>query len=528
MARVNAKQDTGTILYEDDHILVANKPNGIATHSPESGQTAFVEQLSQQKGFKLGVHQRLDAETSGVIAFSKTPQGAQRLSKAFELRTVKKCYRALVVGIPPEMSAEMSHRLTYKNGLTQVDEQGKLCKSRYRVIKSFGPFALIELDLLTGMTHQLRVLCALSGFPILGDKLYGGGDQPPRLYLHAYKLRLTSEPNLPTFEAPAPDLLARPSLQGILNAILNNIGSQFEGIPDSEAIRLSSPQHSGIPELIFEKIAQTLLIRHLEPAEKSLWDVPSLHTLVHAAQKTFGCDSFVYRVHENPGKVHPCRKFQKEFACDVEPLTATEHGIVYRFDLSGNAVGLYLDQRENRAWVMQHAHGSVLNLFAYTCAFSLCAAKCKEVASTTSIDAASAALRRGRENFELNQIPLEGHRFITEDVFKYLNRCDQNSTHFETIICDPPSFGRFGKIVFSLEKDLESLLLACLMVLAPGGTLLFSVNHRKIRLAHLRKAFDGACARLHIKPRQIEIFVNDDALGPLGVGTDLKTLRAYF
>ena len=528
MPRIPPKQESATILYEDDHILVANKPNGIATHSPACDQTAFVEQLSQQRGLKLGVHQRLDADTSGVIAFSKTPQGAQCLSKAFELRTVKKCYRALVVGIPPEMSAEMSHRLSYKNGLTQADDQGKLCKSRYRVIKTLGPFALIELDLFTGMTHQLRVQCALSGFPVLGDKLYGGGDQPPRLYLHAYKLRLTSEPNLPTFEAPAPDLLARPSLAGIMSAILNNISSQFESVPGSEAIRLSSPQHSGIPELILERIAQTLLIRHLEPSEKSLWEVSSLKTLIHAAQKAFRCHSFAYRVHENPGKNHPCRKFQKELSCDIEPLTATEHGIVYHFDLNGNAVGLYLDQRENRSWVMQHAHGRVLNLFAYTCAFSLCAAKSKEVVSTTSIDAASAALRRGRENFELNQIPLEGHRFITEDVFKYLTRCAQNSTHFDTVICDPPSFGRFGKIVFSLEKDLESLMLSCLAVLAPGGTLLFSVNHRKIRLAHLRKAFDGACARLHIKPRQIEIFVNDDALGALGVGTDLKTLRAFF
>ena len=514
-----------TVLYEDDHILVANKPCGISTHAAERGQVAFVEALSKEKGFALGVHQRLDAETSGVIAFSKTEQGAKRLSKAFELRNVQKTYRALVVGIPPEHAAEMSHRLTYKNGLTQPDPDGKLCKSRYRVIKTYGPFALIELDLLTGMTHQLRVQCALSGFPILGDTRYGGGDQPPRLYLHAYKLRLTSEPNLPTFTAAAPDLLDRPSLNGIVQAIFNNIAPQIEDLPATEAIRLTSPQHSGIPELIIEKIAQTLLIRHLEPVEKTLWQEESLQALIKIALKAFRCNDFCYRVHEAAGNRHVCKKFQKVFDHCPAPLEATEHGLRYHFDFSGNAVGLYLDQRENRAWVMAHAHGNVLNLFAYTCAFSLCAAKSQEVQTTTSIDAASAALKRGRENFELNQIPLDGHRFITEDVFKYLNKCIQNHTQFDTVICDPPSFGRFGKIVFSLEKDLDALLDACFGVLAPKGTLLFSINHRKIRLSQLRKALDKACNHWHFQSKQFEVFVNDDALGPLGVGTDLKTIR---
>ncbi|MBQ9817330.1 MAG: class I SAM-dependent methyltransferase [Proteobacteria bacterium] len=514
------------VIFEDDHFIVAEKPAGIATHASAPGQIAFVEQLSEQTGLNLGVHQRLDAATSGVIAFSKTQQGAQRLQKAFELRNVKKTYRALVCGIPDAPSGQWVHYLAHKDGLTIEAESGKLSKSRYRIIKSFGPFTLLELDLLTGMTHQLRVQCALAGYPILGDTLYGGGDLFPRLCLHAHKLRLLSEPNLPTFQAPLPEILDRPSLNKIVRPILTAAMAQYAPIPDTEAIRLLTPQHSGIPELIIEKLAQILLIRHLEPDTQSLWTTSSLNEFIETVRRSFGCSQFCYRVHESPATKHPCRAFTKAFAQTPDPFTATENDIRFGFDLSGNATGLYLDQRSNRAWIREHARGNVLNLFAYTCAFSVCAAKSPAVTATTSIDAASAALRRGRSNFELNDISLDGHRFITEDVFKYLNRCIQNHTQFDTVICDPPSFGRFEKITFSLDESLEKLIEACLQVAAPNAVLLFSINHRKIRINRLKSAWKQALQKTNKSAKSVDIFINDDATGPLGVGTDLKTIRA--
>ncbi len=514
------------ILFEDDHFIAAVKPENIPTHAAVSGEMGFVEMLSAEKNIKLGVHQRLDAATSGVIVFSKTPQGAKRLAAAFELRNVKKTYRALVCGIPENTSGEWSHRLVHRDGLTLEDPSGKLCKSRYRVVKTYGPFALLELDLLTGMTHQLRVQCALSGHPILGDSLYGGGELAPRLCLHAHRLRLLSEPNLPTFEAPLPALLNRPTVDAILQPILKAAFDVCKSLPATEAIRLVSPQHSGIPEIILEKIGDSLLLRHLEPAASSLWTEGALRKLIELAMHAFQCSDFAYRIHENPGKTHPCRAFERAFSHEMAPFSATEHGLKYTFDLSGNATGLYLDQRDNRRWVIDHARGSVLNLFAYTCAFSVCAARNPDVTSTTSIDAAGAALRRGRENFTANDISTDGHRFMTEDVLKYLNRCLQNGTRYDTIICDPPSFGRSGKIVFSLDDALEELIDDCVAVASPNAVLMFSVNHRKIRLQRLKTAFKEALSRHKRTAENVEIFVNDDALGPLGVGTDLKTIRA--
>ncbi len=513
------------ILFEDDHIIAAVKPVGIPTHANAPGEMGFVELLSAEKSTKLGVHQRLDAATSGVIVFSKTEQGAKRLASAFELRNVRKTYRALVCGKTVSDSGEWAHRLVHRNGLTAEDASGKLCKSRFRVVKTFGPFTLLELDLLTGMTHQLRVQCALAGCPILGDELYGGGELCPRLCLHAHKLRLISEPNLPTFEAPLPDILNRPTLEFILGQIFRNIRTKCSDLSHREAIRIASPQHSGIPELILEKLADTLLIRHLEPDDVSVWTLGNLAKLIEIAQKTFNCGHYCYRVHESPAKLHPCKGFVKALDALPEPFDAEENGILYHFDLSGNATGLYLDQRENRAWVREHAKGRVLNLFAYTCAFSVCAAKSASVTDTTSIDAAGAALRRGRENFELNHVAVDGHRFITEDAQKYLVRCAQNGTRFDTIICDPPSFGRSGKTIFSLDEALEQLVDGCLHVAAPGAVILFSINHRKIRLTRLKSAFKQALQHYRLMADEFEAFVNDDALGPLGVGTDLKTVR---
>ena len=512
------------IIFEDDHFIAAVKPVGMATHATDAAHPGFVEALSAETGLKLGVHQRLDAGTSGVMVFSKSAQGAQRLGKAFELRNVKKIYRALVCGIPAEKEGEWSHRLLHKNGRTEENADGKFAKSRYRVVRTLGPFALLELDLMTGLTHQLRVQCALAGCPILGDDLYGGGDLAPRLMLHASRLRILSEPNLPTFHAPLPRELDKPNLEPIL-AMLFGEACRRAAVGDDEAVRLLVPQHSGLSEVIVEKLGANLLVRHLEPLERTVWDEASMRRLFEVGMRVACCSDCCYRVHEAPVKKHVCASMMRAFGGTPEPFEAVENGVRYHFDLSGNASGLYLDQRENRVWVREHAHGRVLNLFAYTCAFSVCAAMNEAVTDTTSVDAAPAALRRGRANFELNGLSCEGHRFMNEDALKYLARCAQNGTQFDTIICDPPSFGRFGKVVFSLEDDLEKLMTACLRVAAPGATVLFSINHRKIRLSRLKSALKEACRACRMPMPNAEIFVNDDALGPLGVGTDLKTIR---
>lgn len=145
------------VIFENENLLVVDKPVGIATHAPVKGGRGLVESLEAEHGIKLGVHQRLDSASSGVIAFSKSPRGAESLSKAFELREAKKTYLAIVCGIPKAERGVWQHRLLYQSGRTFEHPDGKFAKASYRVVKTFGPFALLEILLMTGFTHQLRV-----------------------------------------------------------------------------------------------------------------------------------------------------------------------------------------------------------------------------------------------------------------------------------------------------------------------------------------------------------------------------------
>lgn len=160
-----------------------------------------------------------------------------------------------------------------------------------------------------------------------------------------------------------------------------------------------------------------------------------------------------------------------------EAVMCKENGIVFEIHpFSGFSTGLFLDQRNNRAWLAsQSQNQNVLNLFSYTCGFSVaCAA---QAARTTSVDLSKKYLEWGKKNFEHNQLNLENHRFVAQDVFSFLKNASKKKLQFEVVIADPPSFSRTqeGK-VFSLKKDLNKLLEAVLPVVAPRGVLFFSCN----------------------------------------------------
>jgi 23S rRNA (cytosine1962-C5)-methyltransferase len=160
---------------------------------------------------------------------------------------------------------------------------------------------------------------------------------------------------------------------------------------------------------------------------------------------------------------------------------ATERRLKFGIDFGASfSVGLFPDQRENRSFVRHIAPKRLLNCFAYTCSFSVSAAYVG--ATTLNIDLSKKSLARGRENFELNNLPTMGHRFIADDVMAVLPRLAAKGEKFDVIILDPPTFSRSprGK-TFHVEDDFEKLLVDSLELTERNSHVLVSTNCSTLR-----------------------------------------------
>ena len=200
------------ILYEDENVLVVDKPAGVISHARgrfwnEASVASFVRQKTGQEGERSGIVHRLDRVTSGVMVCAKNADTLSLLQKQFSQRGVKKSYVAIVLGHlkPDEAIIDMPlGRNMAKPQTFHGTPDGKPARTQYKVEKSFGSYDLVRLMPETGRTHQIRVHLYEVGHPIVGDHLYVG-EEGKRLYLHAVSLEIT----LPggerrVFESPLP------------------------------------------------------------------------------------------------------------------------------------------------------------------------------------------------------------------------------------------------------------------------------------------------------------------------------------
>jgi 23S rRNA pseudouridine1911/1915/1917 synthase len=216
------------VLFENDDVLVVNKPTGMVVH-PAAGHDsgtlvhAALAHAPEMEGVggvqRPGVVHRLDKDTSGVIVLAKNDRAHQFLQAQFQDRAVEKVYLALVDGRPPtpvgRVEAAIGRDTTHRQRMRVVPEgRGRTAVSEYKTLKRYPAHTLLEVHPHTGRTHQIRVHMAFLGCPVTGDTVYGRRKPTlplARHFLHAQRLTITlpGESAPRTFEAALPEELRR-------------------------------------------------------------------------------------------------------------------------------------------------------------------------------------------------------------------------------------------------------------------------------------------------------------------------------
>ncbi|MEA2841384.1 MAG: tRNA pseudouridine32 synthase / rRNA pseudouridine746 synthase [Methylobacteriaceae bacterium] len=209
------------LLHRDGLMLVVDKPAGIPVHrGPKGGENleAYFDALRFGLPRSPALAHRLDRDTSGCLVLGRHRKALQRLMQLFKQGRIEKTYWTVVEGNPAADEGEIDlplGRLDADRGWwMKIDPAGLPSQTRWRVLgrgvsPQGAPLAFMELEPLTGRTHQLRVHCAAMGWPILGDAVYGNGKAvgAPPLHLHARRIVVPIDKHKPptAVEAPVPD-----------------------------------------------------------------------------------------------------------------------------------------------------------------------------------------------------------------------------------------------------------------------------------------------------------------------------------
>ena len=223
------------IIFEDDDVLVVNKPAGMVMHPSIGhqsgtlvhaalGHAPFLEGIGGK--MRPGIVHRLDKNTSGVVIVAKNEPAHNWLQRQFKSRSVNKIYLALVDKHPPTESGKIvapiyRDRVNRKKMAVAPRQEGKEAVTIYHTLKKLGHYSYLEVQLLTGRTHQIRVHLSSIGSPVTGDNVYGYSTPTMKLgrhFLHAKRLeiKLPGNKKLSKFEAKLPD-----DLQNIIDELSN-------------------------------------------------------------------------------------------------------------------------------------------------------------------------------------------------------------------------------------------------------------------------------------------------------------------
>lgn len=510
-----AELPEGAIVYEDEDILVVDKPAGVPSQAADPLHdddlpSRVRRYLAARNGVAfddvyLGTHQRLDRDTSGLVLYTLRREANAGIAAQFEQRKVGKTYLACVTGLP-RLSGERTLRdelLRGRDGRMQVVQQAsrssKAAVTRVRCVKTVRERALVSLGCDTGRTHQLRVQLAHLGAPIAGDAWYAGAPAL-RLMLHASELRIAHplDGRELVFHAATPYELTRYLEQGaepasadpalLRRALDLAVHARYrllrlhDAPEPTTALRLFNHAGDGDEGLAVDLYGEHLVAHLYNDAIVSR--EPSVIDALSALAARHGCAGIYVKRHpvQKSNIVDPRdERFAPPTpvwgAAAPSPLIVHEHGMPLEVSLSeGLRTGVFLDQRDNRARVRAMSRDlRVLNLFAYTGGFSV-AALLGGASAAVCVDVSAAALAWAQRNVARIDAS-DRHRALRSDVFEAIDRLARAKELFGVIVLDPPSFSttRGGRL--EVKRDYAKLVSAALSVLEPDGRVLACINH---------------------------------------------------
>ena len=271
--------------------------------------------------------------------------------------------------------------------------------------------------------------------------------------------------------------------------------AEHAGLGDTSAYRLVNAEGDGLPGLTIDRYGEHLMVQLYSAAWK-----PHLTLLGGLLKQLFSPAGIYVKGRPQETRTLAAAGASKRYSTLLtgKPLPGRqpvrEHGLEFLVDLEeGLNTGLFLDQRDNRRDLCTRAAGRrILNLFAYTGAFSVAAAAAG-AAQVTSVDASAGYLDWARDNFARNRLPAAGHQFIVGDCFAVLADLQRRRERYDLILMDPPSFSTTGKSRFTTRRGTAELVAAALPLLPAGGLLMTSSNHQKTDLPdYLKELRRGA------------------------------------
>ncbi len=474
------------IIAQSSDFVIINKPAGYLSHSDG---TSTAEGLSTRENVydwlseylkssgalaktrALGMHQRLDIGTSGVMAFSLTPRGARLIDQS--LKQGFKRYLAVVDGLVTQKVGEIDQSIHTAPHATAITKYHVLRKSHAFPHHSWS---LLMVQPLTGRTHQIRIHLSSIKHPIKGDGRYGDPLQlrASRPLLHAYQLKIDDQ----IYEAPIPDDFQYYLTDEMRQGAFDPMSARKDLLESDQttAFRLVHGKNDGFEGLSIDQYGEYLWIESQSENLTKQLEHPKIKKILDSAKGVYLLESQIDRSTDT--QKEPVL-FKGQPA--PTPLKVYEGGVAYLVELGSSfSTGLFLDQRPQRMWLKDQAKNwRVLNTFCHAGGFSIAAAKAG--AQTVNVDLSKKWLDRVHPQLQANGISTQGHDCYVGDVFDWLTRFKKKAELFDCIILDPPSTSTgSSKKRWSAQKDYGELVALALPLLKSGGRLLTATNHRQI------------------------------------------------